>query len=628
MFALALASSLVMRNAYGQALGLDSLPRPFVATNGVMNCTAVVASSVGHGPCGSAHTMDVMGAIMVGAQLGLKTDNGTLEATMDDYISTYNFSDATVALKDFTSNLVVVGGPGVNQVTWRYNNLRNASGSRVLPAYFDKFPNGTDYIYVASSHHYYTIEHDGQGRVTADYGVVLMFQDNGRHLLVLAGLGGAGTWASCKVISSYEAWNLHGSVAIVKYSDTNSDGLLDDLSIVEEVQGTINLYNVISPLPFGLLSAAILPKLRVLKKKILSRRGLSVACMILFFVAASQITLTAFSSDISPDFYTFKEFSHPFVSSGGWMNSTAVVASSVGHGPCGSAHTMDVMGAIMVGAQIGIDANGGSLSSTLDDYISSYDIGTGQMSFPSLTNNLLVVGGPGVNQVTWYYNNLRNGSGARVLPVYFDKFPNGTDYIYVASSHHYYTIEHDGQGRVTADYGFVTLYHDTDQGVWALIAAGLGGSGTLAASRLLADYRSWSLFGQVAVVKYADSNVDGYLDTVTIPEVVGVGKSIDVYWDASCRSTVESIDWGTLSPGEVKNVTVYVRNEGESGSVLALDVSDWVPSEASNYLNVRWNYSGTMAQPGQIVPILLTLTVNSSIAGITNFGVNITVSSG
>jgi len=609
-------------------MGLDSLPRPFVATNGVMNCTAVVASSVGHGPCGSAHTMDVMGAIMVGAQLGLKTDNGTLEATMDDYISSYNFSSATIQLKDLTSNLVVVGGPGVNQVTWHYNNLRNASGSRILPAYFDKFSNGTNYIYVASSRHYYTIGYDGQGRVTTDYGLVLMFQDNGRHMLVLAGLGGGGTWASCKIISSYETWNLHGSVAIVKYRDTNSDGLLDDLSVAEEVQGTTSLSNFIALLPFGLLSAAILPKLRVLKQKILSRRGLSVVSMILFLAAASQITLTAFSSDTSPDFYTFKEFSHPFISSGGWMNSSAVVASSVGHGPCGSAHTMDVMGAIMVGAQFGIDAVGGSLSSTLDDYISSYNIGTRQMSFSSLTNNLLVLGGPGVNQVTWYYNNLRNGSGARVLPVYFDKFPNGTDYICVASSGHYYTIERDGQGKVTADYGFVTLYHDTDQGVWVLIAAGLGGSGTLAASRLLTSYKDWGLFGQAVVVKYGDSNGDGYLDTLNIPEIVGVGKSIDVFWDARCRSTVGSIDWGTLSPGDVKNVTVYVRNEGESGSFLALDVSDWVPLEASNHLNVRWNYSGVVVEPGQIVPILLTLTVNSSIAGITNFGVNVTISSG
>jgi hypothetical protein len=250
------------------------------------------------------------------------------------------------------------------------------------------------------------------------------------------------------------------------------------------------------------------------------------------------------------------------------------------------------------------------------------------MSFSPLTENLFVVGGPGVNQVTWYYNNLRNGSGSRVLPVYFDKFPNGTDYIYVAPTNHSFAIERDGTDRVIADYGVITLYHDIEHGWWVLIAAGLGGSGTLAASRLLTNYSSWSLFGEAIIVKYADTNADGYLDTISLPELVGVGKSIDVFWDANCRNAIGSIDWGTLLPGDKKNVTVYVRNEGESGTILALNVSDWVPVQAPNYLNVGWNYSGTTVQPGQTVPILLTLEVNSGISGIANFGVNITVSSG
>lgn len=626
--AILIASTLLTRNAYGEAIGLENLPNPFVSQTRLMNASAVVASSVGHGPCGGAHTMDVIGAIMVGAQLGLKTDNGTLEATMDDYISSYNFTSAKVELVDTTTNLVVVGGPGVNQVTWYYNNLRNASGDRVLPVYFDKFPNGTDYIYVSPTGHSYTIERDGLGRVSADYGAILMIQDNARYVLILAGLGGSGTWASAKIISSYETWNLHGGAAIVKYSDTNSDGLLDALSIVEETAGTISLSNLINPVSFGLLSIALLPKLKAAKKKIMSRSRLLKICVVLSVLAASQITLTAFSGDPDSDFYTFKEFSHPFVSAGGLLNSSAIVASSVGHGPSGGAHTMDVMGAIMVAAQFGIDATGGSLSATLDDYISTYDIGTGHMSFSPLTENLLVVGGPGVNQVTWYYNNQRNGSGVRVLPVYFDKFPNGTDYIYVASSNHYYVIERDGLNRVSADYGVVTLYHDTDHGWWALIAAGLGGSGTLAASRLLTNYRSWGLFGDAVIVRCADSNGDGYLDTISVPELVGVGKSIDVFWDANCRSVVGSIDWGTLIPGDTRNVTIYVRNEGEGATVLALNVSGWTPLQASNYMDIGWNYSGTTVQPGQTVPILLTLSVNSSISGITDFGVNITVSSG
>jgi len=623
-----LVFSRMAQDAYAANLGLGNLPTPFVSQNKVMNSSTVVASSVGHGPCGGCHTMDVMGAIMVAAEFGLKSGNGTMESIMDDSVSSYNFTTAKVQLQDLTSNLVVIGGPGVNQVTWYYNGLKYPNNSRVLPAYFSKFGNGTDNIYVVATNHYYAIQYDSQGRISADYGLVEVFNDHGRYVLILAGLGGAGTWAACKIVSTYDSWGLTGCAAIVRYRDSNGDGFLDQLAVVEQVSGTIGYFNVFAPLSIGVFLAALVPKLKVLKDKLTKRRLLAVVCFVLFVVVASQTTLTVLSDNPGPGIYTFKDLSHPFVSAGGLLNSTAVVASSVGHGPCGGCHTMDVMGGVMVGAQFGMDATGGSLDATLDDYISYYNFSTGHLTLSSLTNNLLLIGGPGVNQITWYYNNLRNGSGFRVLPVYFDKFSNGTDYIYVASTGHYYAIEYDGQGRVSADYGFVTLYYDTDHGWWVVIAAGLGGPGTNAASRLLATYKGWSLFGQSIIVKYADANGDGYLDTMSVPEIVGVGKSIDVFWDSSCRSPVNSIDWGTLSPGDVENVTVYVRNEGESNTVLALNVSGWIPTLASSYLSVDWNYSGTAVPPGQVVPLILMMTVNSSISGITSFGVNVTVSSG
>jgi hypothetical protein len=226
-----------------------------------MNSTAVVASSTpgGHGPCGAAHTMDVMGVIMVGAEFGLKASNGTLESTMDDTISSYNFSSAQVTFNDLTSNLVVVGGPGVNQVTWYYNNLWNSNGSRALPAYFDKFPNGTDNIYVPSTNHHYKIQYDGLGRVKEDYGLVTTLNDHGRQVLILAGLGGSGTWAACKIVSSFESWGLQGGAAIVKYYDSNGDGFLDTLQIVESVPTIINLSNILGPLPLDLFAVAKLP---------------------------------------------------------------------------------------------------------------------------------------------------------------------------------------------------------------------------------------------------------------------------------------------------------------------------------------------------------------------------------
>ncbi|MCJ7766845.1 hypothetical protein MUP79_00440 [Candidatus Bathyarchaeota archaeon] len=616
-------------SAYAASTGLESLPAPFVSASGSMNCSVVVTSSVGHGPCGGAHTMDVMGAIMVASKLGMRTNSGMLDATMDDYVSSYDFGTAKITIKDAVSNLVIVGGPGVNQVTWYYNNLRNSTGARALPVYFDKDPNGTDCIRVAATNHAYRIQHDTQGRTTTDYGFILMFQDGSRFVMILAGLGGSGTWASCKVISSFDSWDLTGCAAVVRYSDSNSDGLLDDLSIAERVsaQFSLNSSGVLTA-GLGLLSTSIIPKLKAIKGKISRRRRLSIVGLVLFLVFASQVSLTAFSSDLGADVYTFKDFAHPFTSIDGLMNCTVVVASSVGHGPCGGAHTMDVMGAVVAASGLGMEAVGGSLSATLDDYVSAYDIDSAKLTFPSLTDNLMVFGGPGVNQVTWYYNNLRNSTGARALPLYFDKDPNGTDCIRVAATNHAYRIQHDTQGRTTTDYGFITVFHDVDNGVWVLIAAGLGGSGTLAASKLLANHKNWSLFGQAAVVRYADSNSDGYLDDISIAESVGVGQSIDVYSDAQCMSIVGSIDWGTLSPGENKNVIVYVRNEGETSVVLSVNCYNWTPAQASNYMTITSNYAGTPLPPGQVLPLTLTLAVNQSISQITNFGVGVNISSG
>jgi hypothetical protein len=613
--------------AHGATIGLENLPWPFVSSDGSLNCSIVVSSSVGHGPCGGAHTMDVMGAIIVAAKLGFNTNSGILDATMDDYISSYDFDTARVQLNDVSSNLVIVGGPGVNQITWYYNNLRNSTGSKILPVYFDKYSNGTDYIHITLSGHSYQIERDALGRVKADYGIVLMFQDQGRYVLVLAGLGGSSTWASCKVVSEFDTWNLHGDAAVVKYSDTDGDGLLDALSVVEQVSGAQFSINMVNPLAFGLFSTVLLPKWQVVKQKLTRKRRFSKAYILVFLAIASQISLAAFSADVGPEVYTFKEFTHPFISSAESMNCSVVVSSSVGHGPCGGAHTMDVMGAIIVAAKLGADSGGGALSSNLDDCISVYDSGSGQVSLTSIGDNLIVVGGPGVNQVTWYYNNLRNSTGSRVLPAYFDKYPNGTDFIKVASTGHSYGIERDGLGRVKTDYGLITLYHDVDHGFWVLIAEGLGGSGTIAALRLLADYKNWSLFGQAAVVRFSDSSGDGYLDDVSIAESVGFGRSIDVYSEVNCRNTVQSIDWGMLSPGQEKNVTIYVRNEGESSTILALDVYGWTPVEAPNYMTVTWNYSGVPVNSGQTVAIQLTLRVDASISGVTNFGVTIDVNS-
>jgi hypothetical protein len=161
----------------------------------------------------------------------------TLEASMEcySYISTYDVDTARVTMVDVTSNLVLIGGPGVNQVTYYYNELRDEEWKKVLPVVSEKDGSG-DYLLVQSSGSIYRIERDGQGRVTADYGMIQIFRDGVRHVLIVYGLGGDATRATAEVISNYENWNISGKASIVKYYDSDEDGALDTISIIESVE--------------------------------------------------------------------------------------------------------------------------------------------------------------------------------------------------------------------------------------------------------------------------------------------------------------------------------------------------------------------------------------------------------
>ena len=105
-------------------------------------------------------------------------------------------------------------------------------------------------------------------------------------------------------------------------------------------------------------------------------------------------------------------------------------------------------------------------------------------------------------------------------------------------------------------------------------------------------------------------------------KAVGVG----VFWDSNCTSPISFIDWGMVEPGSMNNVTVYVRNEGNVVASISLATKNWNPSNAFDYLILSWNYDGRQLNPLEVVQVTLTLTVSSSVQGITSFSFDIIVS--
>jgi hypothetical protein len=507
---------------------LADFPQPMLTADRLLNNTIVIASSTPHGPCGGAHTMDVMGATLVAAKLGLKAKGGAPLSILDDSLAGYDPQSGAITIRDATNNLIVFGGPGVNMVTKYYNELKDEMGNHVLQAYFLKNAEGKDYIYVSSSGKSYFIEYDVQGRKRADYSLIELYNESGRWVLVVAGLGGEGTWAASKILATYENWNLNGNAVIVKYSDTNADGYLDTITVEESIYGTysepyytanigLNTDLGVITLPLTLMMCGIYLFSSPLRRYAKIKKLFTIATFT--FLITGTILMESNIVGAAPQ-YSLSNFPYPFISESKLLNYTFVVADSNGHAPCGGAHTMDVMGAILVAKKLGMTAVGGMPESVMDDYIASYDSASYSLTLVDTVHNLVSFGGPGVNMVTKYYNDLKDQLGNRLLKAYFLKDNLGVDYIYVQTTGKAYYIEYDAQGRKKTDYAMIQVYYDQNYGRWVLVVAGLGGEGTWAASKVLATYENWSLSGTVAIVKYYDSNKDGYLDTITIAETV------------------------------------------------------------------------------------------------------------
>jgi hypothetical protein len=121
------------------------------------------------------------------------------------------------------------------------------------------------------------------------------------------------------------------------------------------------------------------------------------------------------------------------------------------------------------------------------------------------------------------------------------------------------------------------------------------------------------------------ATVSSLYQTSTTISSVGTLKAfgIKVYWDDSLTSEVNAVDWGTIEPGNQKNVTVYVYNEGSTPITLNISADNWIPSTASQYISLSWNYTGQELSAAASMRLTLTLTVSADITGISDFSFDI-----
>jgi hypothetical protein len=98
-----------------------------------------------------------------------------------------------------------------------------------------------------------------------------------------------------------------------------------------------------------------------------------------------------------------------------------------------------------------------------------------------------------------------------------------------------------------------------------------------------------------------------------------VSLNIEVYEDSNCTVKAQAIDWGILEPGESRNRTLYIKNEGNKALTLFLTTVNWEPVESSNQITVIWDSEGIRISPGGYRAVIVMLTVSPSIAGVEDF---------
>jgi len=134
---------------------------------------------------------------------------------------------------------------------------------------------------------------------------------------------------------------------------------------------------------------------------------------------------------------------------------------------------------------------------------------------------------------------------------------------------------------------------------------------------LKSSYKILFLVAIVAIISVASTTLVSILLSESDSDVylpsLGTIKTIDVeiYWDPNGENKRETLSWDEIKTGTV-NTTVYVKSVSNFRVTLNLNITDWNPVEISDYLTISWDYNETLINPGEIIPVTMTLSASSS----------------
>ena len=100
---------------------------------------------------------------------------------------------------------------------------------------------------------------------------------------------------------------------------------------------------------------------------------------------------------------------------------------------------------------------------------------------------------------------------------------------------------------------------------------------------------------------------------------------IDVFSDSACTQPMSNVVWGNIEVDSTIFQSIYIRNSGDDGVTLSLSAENWNPVDATNYLQLSWNYDGSTIASGEVREVILSLSAASSVNGIDSFSFDIVI---
>ena len=117
------------------------------------------------------------------------------------------------------------------------------------------------------------------------------------------------------------------------------------------------------------------------------------------------------------------------------------------------------------------------------------------------------------------------------------------------------------------------------------------------------------------------NGADPAFSVVTVELNATSTGQIQLYEDLNVTIPLTPINWGTLSPGESRNRTIYITNANNVSWTLTVRTANWTPAEAEQYIN--FTMANTTLKPASVTPVTFTLTVAENVPSNLKFSFNI-----